>query len=326
MLARVLVPLDGSSFAESALPLAAAVSRAGGAPLELVSAYDPVAPPIGGFEDAAGMGVPVHVDTMGAVPATSAEMRERLRDERTTYLRDVAKRLRESVGIDAEVSLLEGRADRAIIERVESSGADLVVMATHGRGAVQRAWLGSVADRLVRELRQPVLLIRPLDEENGDLWAPTTVARVVVTLDGSKLAESVLEPATTLARALDIPVTLMRAVGASIDIGSTYIPHAAQEYSEHIEAEQEEATSYLNGVSERLAARGVSVTETRVVHGRAAHAILDNIDTDGTEIVAMATHGRGGLRRLVLGSVSDKVVRAAIGPVLLVRPDEDSDE
>jgi nucleotide-binding universal stress UspA family protein len=324
MFTRILVPLDGSAFAESALPVAAAVSQAAGATLDIVSAYDPLPPPMATGQDASGMTVPAHVDTLGAIPVTAGEMRESLRDERTVYLRDVAQRLREAAGAEAGVALMEGRADRAIIERVETTGVDLVVMATHGRGPVERAWLGSVADRLVRELSVPVLLVRPL-EEGAELATPTRVTGVVVTLDGSDLAESVLDPGLALATALDVPVKLLRAVGTRLELGSTYIPHAAQEYSDHLTAEREEAIAYLEGVSGRLAGRGVAVT-TEVVQGAAARSILDSIDPEGTEIVAMATHGRGGLRRLVLGSVSDKVVRAAIGPVLLVRPRDDKRE
>jgi nucleotide-binding universal stress UspA family protein len=325
MFARVLVPLDGSSFAESALPLATAVSRAAGASLDIVSAYDPLPPPSAGPEEAAGLTVPAHVDTLGAIPVTAGEMRESLRDERTTYLRDIERRVREVGGVDAEVALMEGRADRAIIERAESTGADLVVMATHGRGAVERAWLGSVADRVVRELTVPILLIRPVDEEAIELSPPPVVSRVVVTLDGSHLAEAVVEPAVSLAAALGVPVALLRVVGTRVDIGSTYIPHAAQEYSDHLEADREEATAYLRGMAERLAGRDVVVADTILAHGPAARGILDSVDVDGGDIIAMATHGRGGLRRLVLGSVSDKVVRAAVGPVLLVRPRDKKD-
>lgn len=322
MFTRILVPLDGSTFAESALPLAAAVSKAAGAALDIVSAYDPLPPPVATGQDASGLTVPAHVDTLGAIPVTAGEMRESLRDQRTVYLRDVAQRLREVAGTEAGVALVEGRADRAIIEQVETTGVDLVVMATHGRGPVERAWLGSVADQLVRELPVPVLLVRPV-EEGADLSTPMSVTGVVVTLDGSDLAESVLDAALALGTALGVPVRLLRAVGTRMEFGSTYIPHAAQEYSEHVTAEREEATAYLEGVSGRLAGRGAAPVTTEVVQGSAARSILDSIDPEGTEIVAMATHGRGGLRRLVLGSVSDKVVRAATGPVLLVRPRED---
>jgi nucleotide-binding universal stress UspA family protein len=321
MLSRIVVPLDGSAFAETALPLAAALSRASGAAMELVSAYDPLPPPSAGPAEAAALGVPVHADALGAVPITTAELSESLRDERTMYLRDAARRLREATEVDAEVVLVEGRADRAIRSRVEASGADLVVMATHGRGALERAWLGSVADRLVRELHMPILLVRPLEGERVDLSVPIALDRMVVTLDGSKLAEGVLDTALELAEALGLPLVLKRVIGVRMDLESPYIPHAAHAYHEQVEQERTEAREYLTQLAEDLRSRGATIAALDVDQGPAARTILDTLDPDGRDLLAMATHGRGGLRRMILGSVSDKVVRAAVGPVLLVRPD-----
>jgi nucleotide-binding universal stress UspA family protein len=322
MFTRVLVPLDGSKFAEAALPLAAAVSRSSSAALELVSAFEPIPPPPVSGAEGLAMAVPVQADALGALPVTAGEIEETLRDERTTYLRESARRLREHSGVEAEVALLHGRADRAILERVKSSGADLVVLATHGRGPMERAWLGSVADRLVRQLDVPILMVRPVEGEPPDPVVPSEVRRVVVTLDGSRLAEAVLEPAVKLAGALGVPVVLLRAIGAHGGIESTYLPHAAEAYREQIRGERQEATGYLDEVAGRLEGLGAEVAERRVEEGSAARSILQAADPAGADVIAMATHGRGGLRRLVLGSVSDKVVRAALGPVLLVRPDE----
>lgn len=324
MFERILVPLDGSGFAESALPVAVAVTRGSGGvgSLEIVSAHDPAPPAMAGAEEAAVMMAPVHTDTLGAVPVTAAAIRESLREARTTYLHDVAGRLRDEASLDPGVALLEGRADRAILERVEERGVDLVVMATHGRGPIERAWLGSVADRLVRELAVPVLLVRPTVAKPADLTVSPAVQRVLVALDGSTLAEAALGPATLLAEALSVPVALIRAISVAGEIGSAYLPHAAQEHRDHLERSREEATAYVRKVSGELSARGVSVAGAEVVEGPAARTILNAADPGGDDVIAMATHGRGGLRRLVLGSVSDKVVRAATGPVLLVRPAE----
>jgi nucleotide-binding universal stress UspA family protein len=322
MFARILVPLDGSTFAESALPLAGAIARRTGATLDLVSAYDPVPPPAGVADTATDMAVPVHADALSAVPATAGDVRERVRAERTAYLHDTSRRVRDDTGRDAEVGLLDGRADQAILARVESSGADLVVMATHGRGPMERAWLGSVADHLVRALHVPVLLVRPPNAQSADLALPPSPQRVVATLDGSDMAEAVLDPAADLAEALEVPMVLLRAIGTHVDLGSTYLPHAAREHQEHLEEERAEATEYLRGIAADLESRGRAPAEVKVVAGAAVRGILDSVDPDGADVIAMATHGRGGLRRLVLGSVTDKVVRSALGPVLVVRPGE----
>jgi nucleotide-binding universal stress UspA family protein len=319
---RVLVPLDGSRFAEAALPLAAAVSRASGAALELVSAYDPIPPPTATGAEGAALTVPVHAEALGAVPIAAGEIAEALREERTTYLHESARRLRDGTGVDAEVALLDGRADRAVQARVESSGADLVVMATHGRGPMERAWLGSVADSLVRHLLVPILLVRPVEGEEPDLSVPAAAQRILVTLDGSALSEAVLDPAARLATALAVPVVVIRVIGTRAGFESTYLPHAAEAHRQNIADERREATAYLETVARRLEGMGVQGPTALVKEGSAARTILQAADPGGGDVVAMATHGRGGLRRLVLGSVSDKVVRAAVGPVLLVRPDD----
>jgi nucleotide-binding universal stress UspA family protein len=321
MWSRILVPLDGSEFAETAIPIAAAISRGSGAAIELVSAHDPVPSPAAGPFEATGMTVSVHGEGLGAVPVTAAELGASLREHRTTYLREAARRLRDAQEVDAEVTLLDGRADQAIRARVEETGADLVVMATHGRGPMERAWLGSVADRLVRDLRVPLLLVRPAAGEAVDLSVPVSLKRVVVALDGSELAEAVLDPALGLAAVLGLPMALTRVIGVRLDLESPYIPHAAYAYHEQVEAERGEAREYLARIGEDLRSRGATIAAVEVHQGPAARTILDTIDPDGGDIVAMATHGRGGLRRMLLGSVSDKVVRAAMGPVLLVRPE-----
>jgi nucleotide-binding universal stress UspA family protein len=327
MFTRLLVPLDGSEFAEAALPLAAAVSRGAGAALELVSAIDASPPPpVPGVEGAA---LPVQPDPLSAVPETAGGLRESLRAERADYLRDVARRLREQAGAEAEVTLLDGRPDRVVMERVAARGVGLVVMATHGRGPMERAWLGSVADSLARQLPIPVLLVRPAEGERPQLTATVTVRRVLVPLDGSPLAEAALEPAAHLASALAAPLALLRVISARGHLESPYIPHAAQAYREQIEADRHEAAAYLDDIAGRLREAGTEVTDCLVEEGSAARTILAAPDADGAgdaggaDVIAMATHGRGGLRRLVLGSVSDKVLRAALGPVLLVRPPED---
>jgi len=128
-----------------------------------------------------------------------------------------------------------------------------------------------------------------------------------------------------LARALSVPVALLRAISLRTDLGSPYLPHAAEAHHEQLERAREEATSYLRKVSGELAARDVSVVESEVLEGQAPRMILSAAEPEGSDVIAMGTHGRGGLRRLVLGSVSDKVVRAATGPVLLVHPGENGE-
>jgi nucleotide-binding universal stress UspA family protein len=144
MFQTILVPLDGSPFAERALPYAAAIARRTGACIRVVHKHIPRQP--------------VHPDSVLADdpkpnPLTWKSERE--------YLEAITRRL-VAAGVSTVASaLLEGPTVEAIAIEVTASKADLVIMTTHGRGLVARFWLGSVADALVRRLTTPILLIRP---------------------------------------------------------------------------------------------------------------------------------------------------------------------
>lgn len=328
MFRRIVVPLDGSDFSLTALPHALALAAGSDTVLDLVSSIDSTAtmsamgyggPGIMGGE--AGVGAPI------AIPAATAELLEAERSGREKALRETAERLRGHASATVEWTVLDGEPSDAVAAHVDATDAELVVMSTHGRGTIERAWLGSVADRLVRHLAVPVLLVRPSDEATRDgsgdpaPGSAPAIHRVLVPLDGSPLSEAALDPAIRLARVAGASVRLLRVTGVHLMIGSPYIPHAAQEHQVHFEAARREAWQYLEGVAERLAADGVDVAGIDVRDGAAAATILDAA-RESADLIAMATHGRGGLRRLFLGSVSDKVLRGASLPVLLVRPGE----
>jgi nucleotide-binding universal stress UspA family protein len=186
--ARVLVPLDGSTFAESALPLALAVARRHGATLDLVTVHEPV-------------------------PSFAYDEWERAaREWSEHYLGDAKRRLAEAFGGDIETTVLGGRVAEAIEERARETGADLVVMATHGRGAFTRAWLGSVADATVRHGPSPVLLVRPERDDTFEVTGERAIGKVLVALDGSTLSEEMLPRATAFGAAFDASFVLGRIV------------------------------------------------------------------------------------------------------------------
>jgi nucleotide-binding universal stress UspA family protein len=308
MISRILAPLDRSKFAESALPLAAALARGAGAALELVSVVEADPLPLRG-------------------PTVPPESNDRMRHERTAYLDGVAERIGDTAGGVVETLVLDGEASDALLNRVANADIDLVVMSTHGRGPMERAWLGSVADRLVRRLDVPVILVRPEQggkdrpDGRGTVSSGTLdVRRLLITLDGSDLAEAVLGPATDVARALGAPVSLLRVVGVRMYPGLPHLPHGAEEYSRLLEAERTEAEDYLARVAARLAEHGVEVEGHQVLQGPTAATILGAAKAETDGLIAMTTHGRGGLQRLILGSVADKVLRASSSPVLMVRP------
>jgi nucleotide-binding universal stress UspA family protein len=296
MYQSILVPLDGSPLAEQALPLALAVARGAGAALDLVQ---------------------VHVCYALKDPACSwlpyqAREDEALKKLERAYLDGVCRRLAGPTPVTCAV--VDGLAADALLERVEAGRDDPVVMTSHGRGPVSRAFLGSVADELIRRAPVPVLLLRPRE---AGARRDTVVRRVLVALDRSPLAEQVLGPARDLAQSLRASLVLLHVIAPA---GEPAPPGAAWPDPEFLEAEAAEARTYLEHLAGPLRGQGVEV-QVRVVAGRhAAPAILVQTGAGGCDLVALATRGRGGLRRLLLGSVADKVVRGATTPVLAYHP------
>ncbi|MEQ9570434.1 MAG: universal stress protein, partial [Longimicrobiales bacterium] len=184
MFKSILVSLDGSRFAESALAAGLSLSRATGADLHLATVHEPV--PSFSYDE-----------WETAAWDWSEEYVQRVRDE----ARPLA-----GGSIDAWVG--SGRVLECLQMRAKDVDADLVVMATHGRGAFTRAWLGSTADAFVRHAHQPVLLIRPDDDAPPTLDTELAFRRILVPLDGSPLSETELDLAVGMARLFDAELVL----------------------------------------------------------------------------------------------------------------------
>lgn len=326
MFRRIVVPLDGSPFARAAVPYALALATEPDSTVELVSAVD-VLSALGGTSYAgdisAGAGTGIGWGASPDIPAAANQLIEASRSGREEDLGATAERLRSATGTTVRWTVLDGEPSDAVARQIEETDAELVVMSTHGRGGMERAWLGSVADRLIRRVTVPLLLVRPREDEpkgEGGLAAAPAMGRVLVPLDGSALAEAALGPAARLARSVGATVVLVRVTQPVGFVGSPYVaPIAEEEGEDEGREEQEEARRYLTEVAERLRSDGIEVADPEVREGVPAATILD-VARERADIVAMATHGRGGFRRWLLGSVSDKVVRGADLPVLLVRP------
>jgi nucleotide-binding universal stress UspA family protein len=287
MFQRVLVPLDGSGFAEQALPWARVLARRAGAGIELVRGHVLYA-----LRDPAASWCPFD-------PAEET----RWRQEEQLYLDNIARRLTVESPLVTSTALIDSLAADAILARVEASQADLVVMTTHGRGLLSRFFVGSVADELVRRAPVPILLVRPRELTSGPFLEPA-LENVLVPLDGSALAEQALGPALNLAGLMGARCTLLRIVELSGE--------ASQE------AETAQAHMYLNGLARRLREQPVPIEVLTVAAVQVADAIVRL--AQASDLIALATHGRGGVQRLLLGSVADKVIRASCNPVLVYRP------
>jgi nucleotide-binding universal stress UspA family protein len=307
MYRTILVPLDGSVFGEHALPLALRIAGQSGATLRLVHVHVPVATAYG-----------------DNALATDHDLDTRVKEKEHAYLEEVSARLGKVCGIRRVTALLDGRIADTVYEQALSAGVDLVVMTTHGRGPLSRFWLGSVADELMRRLPQPLLLVRPA-ETPPDLAHPPALHHVLIPLDGSALAEDILDPALELGRLLQADFTLLRVIEPvilpDVHLGGNAVSGLDPAL---LKALHSEAQAYLERMAELLRARSLRV-QTRVISNCwAAGAILEEAGAHAVHLIALATHGRGGLARLLLGSVADKVVRGASVPVLLRRSREGS--
>jgi len=308
MFRSILVPLDGFAFGEHALPMALSIARRAKASVKLVHVLQPF------------------VDIVPELAAYQGPMETEYRQEKQKYLDGLVRHLREESDVPVTAALLEGEIVPSIHGAAEAS--DLVVMTTHGRGPLARFWLGSVADQLVRELNVPFLLMHP-GKEPPDFKKDVAFRRMLLTLDGTPLSEQIVPPARELARLMRAECRLLRVLRTEVpaDFGYQYrggfVTTHAREMVTEMEAiqkrQEEEAQRYLLGVAERFRSVGVAAEAKIVLDESAPSAILHEA-TKAVDLVALATHGYGGMKRIWLGSVADKVIRGSAVPVLVQRP------
>ena len=304
MLDQLLVTLDGSEFGEHALPFAKAIAERTGASVN-ISHVHCCEPPTELLQN-----------TPFQYEGVSMEGYETLdAQEQREYLKAREAALKAELPDNRICSaLLEGYVTEALERHAREIGADLIVMTTHGRTGVSRAWLGSVADSLVRHSHFPLLVIRPL--EDGGTFPVPAFSHVLVPLDGSSTGEAILEPALALGKAMGTRFTLLHVVSPHVTIGARVSPLP----SGNLEERMEKARSYLDGIVERLSGEGVDARGKIESHFAPARAILSTAEEEEVDLIALATHGYTGVKRAILGSVADKVLRGSRWPLLLERP------
>jgi nucleotide-binding universal stress UspA family protein len=283
MAGTVVVPLDGSSLAEQAIPYAQALSERSGAHLHLLRA------------------VPGHGD--GGGRATTAALAEA-----EGYLRSVAGRLSTpSRAVDYAAHC--GDPARVVVEQSTDPAVQCIAMSTHGHSGRGRWLFGGTADEILRHSHAPVLLV-PAD--GGCRWAGGLPRGILVPLDGSALAEAALEPAAAFAKFLGAPLTLLLVHGMPFDLsGYESTPGDTT-------ADIAGAQVYLEERAAPLRAAGLAVA-TRVEVGYPV-TVIASVAAEGALLVVLTTHGFGGAAHLVLGSIATSVVQRIDAPVLLVRP------
>ncbi|MFC1660818.1 universal stress protein [Gemmatimonadota bacterium] len=240
------------------------------------------------------------------------------REHALAYQEDLRGRV-SLAGCDVPMSahVEEGSVVERLDGHVRETRADLLVMTTHGRGPLSRAWLGSVADGLIRRTPCPILAIRPDEGEKLEL-KEKEFRHLLVTLDGSPESREILPYAQDLARISGARMTLLRVVSPHFPLTSTFISHTSYG-SLGPEEETEAALAALEEEALELRTKGFTVDVKTVTASHPPEGILTFATEEGVDLIAMATHGRGGVSRFFLGSVSDKVIRAGAFPVLLHR-------
>jgi len=282
-LPRILVPLDESDLAESALPWAAELARVLGFSLHLAAVYD---------YDEEGWRK-AGIDTSGG-PSTIASALE-------GYLEKAAARP-PFAGIAHTSEVRMGNVAEQLNDLAMQNDTRFIVLASQGEGGLARFRRGSVADALVRDGATPVLIVR------GDRNA--AIRRILVTLDGSDISEVALAPAREIADAAGAEVHLMRVINPVVDSGWTGVG-PAPDMGLITEQLTESAIAYLQG-------KARAGERADVLFGRPLDAILQYAEEHDCDIIVMGSHGRGGIIRLALGSTTDAVMRASDRPVLVI--------
>jgi nucleotide-binding universal stress UspA family protein len=310
MYSKVIVPLDGSELSSQALPYAQLVARSLSAPIELVQAYD-ILPP-------------------GMLGTQSQSVIDQITDSARDRAAGSLEPVRETLAADGHsvsAFVQRGSAAEAIVAQASTDPTALVVMCTHGRGGIARWVLGSVTDRVLHTIPNPMLIVR--STVTGPASPESSLQKVVVPLDGSPLAESALPHAATIATALSAGIHIIRVTPTPDRYRQQLLAYTSDmsgipEYNatsaeELVAADADEVAVYLEDVKNRLATdHSHAVTGEHIVHQNVAQAIIDQ-STAQPSLVAMTTHGRGGVGRMVLGSVTDRVVRHANVPILVMR-------
>ncbi len=305
MLDRIMVPLDGSPFAETALPTAAVLARRHGSTLHLVRVHQPQLP----------------VTPDGAA-VYDVGLEQQIEEQGRRYLDGLLGRIEEGERSRTVTAHLRGPVTETLSDYAREQAIDLVVMTTHARGPMGRALLGSVADGLVRHSVVPVLLVPPGGKSPAVPAAAGIFRRVLLPVDGGAAEDRMIEHAITVAGTVGVEYTLLRVVTSGAPSVRPPRPRRGENPGSRVQRATVETA--LGVKADELRARGLQVRPEVVVDNGAAEGILGYAAANEFDLVAMATRSRGGFERLLLGSVADQVLRKAETVLLLWNPGQAS--
>jgi nucleotide-binding universal stress UspA family protein len=311
MFQRILVPLDGSMRAEQALPVAARIARANGSTVFLMQVVSPIVDYSGGLSQ---------------VPFINGEIIESQIADANEYLSTMAAS-DVLAGIETKTEVSFGQPAQFLLKAMQIYGIDLVVLCSHGRTGLSRWVLGSVAHALVHQSSVPVLVLR-----EGQTLAH--VERALVSLDGSALSEVVLYPAAYLVAALAAPaegalhltqvvkvIETPREEGIASQLNNEAIQQAGA-YLADAAKQLRASSSHLKLALTYSVEAGDDVAETLVNIAEQRGKKSEAGGSGACSFIAMSTHGRGGVQRWVMGSVTERVLSTTKLPMLIVRPQQ----
>lgn len=303
MYTSIFVPIDGSTHSARALPVAAALAARTGASVQLAIVHDPSAYiPF----------VPGEV----AIPVYDRELVQAYRARDQEALDTAVAQLAQQ-GVRASGVLLDGTVVEALEEHLLKTPADVVVMTTHGRSGFARLRLGSIASAFLTRATAPVLLVQGAGSDVAADQPPLPSGWLLCALDGSPFAEAVLPHARTFAEATGMQMHL---VAVTVPHAVTMAPFGTEALladDSALVAEEHVREEYL----QRMAAICPPGTTVQAITDMSvSRGLLDATAEKPCAAIAMATHGRGGFKRFVLGSVADEVIRHAHVPLLVFRP------
>jgi nucleotide-binding universal stress UspA family protein len=297
MYAKILVPLDGSKTAENVVPLARSFARGLQIPVELLGVVD--------VAEMARHG-----------PPSQASMIRSIVDDATRGFDDYLERVAKNFLVGkVQCTVRKGNAADAIIELAAAEKQTLIAMATHGRSGLDRWLLGSVAEKVLRGASNPMLVVRVKREKNPG-WEMATLKRVIVPLDGSELSERILPHVEALAKHLDLEVMLLGVYGGRLRAGASEGFHSMDAF---IVSLRNETEIYLAAKTEEMKQKGLNKVSFAAKQGLEADEIIATARETLDTLIAMCTHGRTGVQRWMLGSVTETVVRHSGDPVLIIR-------
>ena len=307
MYTRIVVPLDGSDISEQVIPYARAFASRLSLPVTLLMAIEPEHPTIG-----QSLNPELHSHETEAHRAGHAQ----------GYLSSVAARM-QGAGIETGTVVARIEPARSIVDEAAQDPGNLIAMSSHGRAGFARWWMGSVADKVLHMADNPLLIVR--SQAHQTVSPEQVPERLIVPVDGSNEAEEILPHVVYLASRMDIPVYLVQVTISeaeyyqAMSMGLRVLPPSLPSFRSFSDRVEGDARDYVSDVKRRLQQQGVASVEAQLLQGAPADCIVDLAATHPHSLVAMTTHGRSGVGRMILGSVAERVVRQSGGPVLLVR-------